>query len=124
VLVIGSVTPDMSTLKLSRPSMFVGTFPVMARAARCRDRRWRSGHEIRRARPRRGYDNARPAGDARVAVGRMACALLVAGRVMRYFIAVFVKFIVDVDDKAAGIAEYGVDTLFDESFDQNLRACE
>jgi hypothetical protein len=38
------------------------------------------------------------------------------------FVAVFIKLIINMKYRAARVAEYGVDTLFDEYFDDDLRA--
>ena len=63
------------------------------------------------------------AGHAGPAVGGVGRALLVAGGVVPDLVAVLVKLIVNVQDSAARVAEYGVDTLFDEYLDDDLRAC-
>ena len=53
----------------------------------------------------------------------MGRALLVGGENMAHLPAIVVKLVVDIEDGAAGVAEYGIDALLQQTFHQDLRAC-
>ena len=69
----------------------------------------------------RGRDNdSRSARRAGVSVRRVSRRLLVAGEYMANFIA-FVKFIVDIEHRTAGITENRIDSLFEQHIYQRPR---
>ena len=68
-------------------------------------------------------NNARSAGGAGIAVRRMAGRLFVSGNNVPYFIGIHIKRIVDVKHCSAGITEYGVNSLLQQTFNNNISAC-
>ena len=77
-------------------------------------------HEIGGTGSRGCNNNSRSASCAGVAVRRVSRRLLVAGEYMANFIA-FVKFIVDIEHRTAGITENRIDSLFEQHIYQRPR---
>ena len=67
-----------------------------------------------------GDANAHLAGGTGIAVGGVRRALFVRGQHMADAVRVFIKFIVQIQHCAAGIAEQGVNALLDQHFDEDL----
>ena len=76
--------------------------------------------QIGRARAGGGEAHADPAGRAGIAVRRVGGALLMGCQNMSNAVAVFVKRIIDIEDRAARIAENRIDALLDQCLHQNL----
>ena len=82
-----------------------------------------AGYEVRCARPGSGDADARFAGGAGIAVRRVRSALFVRGEYVAQF-AVAVDCVVNVEDAAAGVPEYGIDALFLQTADKYICAAE
>ena len=83
-----------------------------------------AGDQVGGTRAAGGQHHAGAAGGAGVAVRRVGGALLVGGHNVGDLILCLVQFIVQIQDRTAGIAEHGVYTLFDQNFYKNLCACQ
>ena len=79
--------------------------------------------DVRRAGSRGGEHHACFSGGAGIAVRRVGSALFVGGENMGNPVAVAVKCIIGIERSAAGIAEYGVDTLLQQTFANDFRTC-
>ena len=83
--------------------------------------RGNAGHHVRGARTGRGDRHTNAPGSARVAIGHVRRALLVADEYVMD-IAVLQR-VIGGQNRAAGIAEYGGNALLFQTFPENLRAC-
>ena len=79
-----------------------------------------AGDEVRGTGAAGGQHDAGAARGAGVAVRRVGRALLMGGQHMADAVRVFIKFIVQIQHCAAGIAEQGVNALLDQHFDEDL----
>ena len=70
-----------------------------------------------------GKAHAHFAGGTGIAVRRVGSALLVRGQDVPDLAAVAVKLIINIQNGAAGVAENGIDALFEQAFHQNFCAC-
>ena len=78
-----------------------------------------AGHQVCGTRTAGGNHNAGLAAGSGIAVCRMAGSLLMGGDYMVDAITAFVQLIVDVQHRAAGIAENGIDALIDQLLNQD-----
>ena len=81
-----------------------------------------TGYEVGRTRSARCQADAYLAGRTGVAVRCVCRALFVRGQNMSNAVAVFVKCVIDVQNRTAGITENGINSLLDKCVDQNLCA--
>ena len=63
------------------------------------------------------------AGGARIAVRRVRGALLMGCQIMSDLISLFIKCIIYIQDRTAGISENGIHTLLEQAFDDDIRTC-
>ena len=80
-----------------------------------------AGDEVGRARAARCEAHADLAGGTGIAVRRMSRALFMCRQNVMNAVAVFIKCVVDIEDRTARVAENGVNALLYERVDQNLR---
>ena len=80
-------------------------------------------NDVRRTGTRGGEHHARFACRTGIAVRRMGSALFVGGENMVNSVAVAVERVIGIERSAAGIAEYGVDTLLQQTFANDFRTC-
>ena len=83
-----------------------------------------SGHGVRRTRAGGDQADAHAAAYAGIALRGVDGALLVAHEDVAQPVAIVVERVVDGDDRAAGIAEEGLDAFAQKRFDQGLRSGE
>ena len=81
-----------------------------------------TGYEVGRTRSARCQADAYLAGRTGVAVRCVCRALFVRGQNMSNAVAVFVKCVIDVQNRTAGITENGINSLLYKCVDQNLCA--
>ena len=81
------------------------------------------GDQIGRAGAGGGKDDARPARCAGVTIRRVGRPLLMRRQDMTDLVAVFIECVVNIQDRAARIAENGIHALLKQYFHNNLRAC-
>ena len=67
-----------------------------------------------------GQHHAGAARGAGVTVGRMGSALLVGGQHVADSVRIFVQLIVQIQNRAAGVAEQGIHALLDQDLDEDL----
>ena len=79
-----------------------------------------AGDKVGRTGTRCSYDNADLSGSSCIAVCGMRSALLMGGQDVSDTVAAEVQLVEEVDDLSAGVAEYGVAALFNESFNNYL----
>ena len=82
-----------------------------------------AGDQIGAAGAGGGEADAHLAGAAGIAVGGVGCALFVGGENVLDLAGISVQRVIHIEDRAAGIAENGVNTLFQQTLDQDLRTC-
>ena len=80
-----------------------------------------AGDEVGRARAARCEAHADLAGGTGIAVRRMSRALFMCRQNVMNAVAVFIKCVVDIEDRTARVAENGVNALLYERVNQNLR---
>ena len=121
---MGRVTPVMSTSwKASVPSSFEEICPVMQTSGhRVHHGRGDAGDQVGGAGAGGGNGDADFAGGARISVGRMGGALLVADQDVAD--RVFAQSVVDGQDRSTGIAEYFANALAFEGGPDDLSAGE
>ena len=83
-----------------------------------------TGDQIGGAGAAGGQHHAGAAGGAGVTVGRVGRALFMGGQDVADAVGVFVQFIVQVQHRAAGIAENGIHALFRQDFHKDLRTVQ
>ncbi len=84
-------------------------------------RRGNAGDQIGRAGAGGGEAHPHLSGGPGISVGRVGGALLVGGHHMPDPAAVFIKGVIDVEHRPAGIAEHGIDPLLEQTFHQYVR---
>ena len=82
-----------------------------------------TGHKIGRARAAGGQAYADFAGRAGIAVRHMRGALFMRGQIMGDLVSVFVKCIIDVEDRTSRISEDRIDSLLEQACDNDLSTC-
>lgn len=81
-------------------------------------------HEIRRAGARSGNANARFAAGTRIAIRGMGRALLMGGADVVDPVPVLIQRVINIEYRAAGIPEYGIHSLLQQAFHNNLCPCQ
>ena len=69
-------------------------------------------HQVRSSRPRCGHTYAYLSCGARIPICRMSRSLLMGGQDMKNLILVFIKRVIDIQDRSSRIAKHGINTLF------------
>ena len=82
-----------------------------------------SGGEVGCSRSGSGQTYPHLSGGSGIAVRRMRRSLLVCGKVVSNLILVFVEFIVNIQNCAAGIPEHGIHALLQQAFYHDLCTC-
>ena len=77
-------------------------------------------NEIGSTGPARCDNNAAFTRCSCISVGCVGSSLLVSGHIVCYFILVFVESVIDVEHRAAGIAEHGINSVFYEDLREYL----
>ena len=80
-----------------------------------------AGDKVCGARAAGGQHYTGAAGRAGVAVRSVGGTLLMCGQYMAYTVGIFIQFVIQIQHGTAGIAEQGVNALFDQYLNEDLR---
>ena len=82
-----------------------------------------TGDQIGRAGAAGGEAYAHLSGGARIAVRRVGGALLMGCQIMIDLVSLFIKCVIYIQDRTAGISEHCIHTLLEQAFDDDIRTC-
>ena len=80
-----------------------------------------SGHQVGGSGAAGRHADADFSGRPGVSVGGVGSALLVGCQIVMDFVSVFVKSVIYIQDRTAGIAEHCVNTLFKQALNDDIR---
>ena len=69
------------------------------------------------------HADAHFSGSSGITVCRMRSSLFMGGQDMMDFLVMFIKFIINIQDRTARIPKNGIHTLFFQAFHNDLRTC-